>query len=185
MDAMAKGHRPTLGQPSAFLQWVEQTDSGGLSPTQLAFAAARKGEPYWVKNHFCNETKCYTYPAAVSLNRALQIVQSWEQQRLRMAELNTSIERALGWDLAFQATHKMQRAQKAARKHQRNASAATLIHVVISILENDLPGFAHAILQRRDPRVRLVVYNKLASLNVSATTIDAHGNEQHLSLIHI
>jgi hypothetical protein len=176
---MAKVPRPTLGQPSAFLQWVEQTDSGGLSPTQLAFAAARKGEPYWVKNHFCNETKCYTYPAAVSLNRALQIVQSWEQQRLRMAELNTSIERALGWDLAFQATHKMQRAQEAARKHQRNASAATLIHVVISILENDLPGFAHAILQRRDPRVRLVVYNKLASLNVSATTIDAHGNEQH------
>ena len=51
--------------------------------------------------------------------------------------------------------------------------------MVISILENDLPGFAHAILQRRDPRVRLVVYNKLASLNVRNTTIDAHGNEQH------
>ena len=159
---------------------VERTDSGGLSPTQLAFAAARKGKPYWVKTHLCNETtsKCNTYPATVALNRALQIVRSWEHQRLRMAELNTSIERALGWDLAFQATHKMQRAQEAARKRQRNASVAT-IHVVISILENDLPGFAHAILQRRDPRVRLVVYNKLASLNVRNTTIDAHGNEQH------
>jgi hypothetical protein len=142
--------------------------------------AARPGKPYVASLPLCRGGHCRERePVNVSWDRALQIVQSWEEQRLKLTALNERAERVLGWDLAFRATHVLQRAREAARQHQRNATAATLVHVVISVLENKLPDFARVILKRKDPRVRLIVYNKLASTNVSTTTIDAHGNEQH------
>lgn len=91
-------------------------------------------------------------------------------------------ERILALELLLSETHERQRQDEvadAARLARRNASAARRVHVVISIIDNKVPDFAyHAAVERADPRVKLIVYNKTTALNTSAAPhIDAHGHE--------
>ena len=115
----------------------------------------------------------------VKYARVQHLRASWLEQRLHLAKLKETSERVVAWEAALDETHALQRQQEGERVAARKADTAALVHVVISITDGQLPDFAHRILTQRNPRVKLIVYNKTESVESSNVVTDGDGNEWH------